>query len=135
MADNLQYSPRRIIEFLGDTDPEGAIEEWKWWQVEKADLEGRLQALVRELSGEYEQDVMAAAQAMLQQQLTAGPPGGAPPGTQLPEGGGLPAGPGGPLFDPSQGGLPPSVANPEGATFEGANGTDRLGNPIADVPA
>ena len=139
MARDLTYPTSRILKFLGESDPEGAMREYDFEQVERADMAGRIEMLQRKLSGQYDEEVQQAAQLMVQQlmeqqaaqaQQQAGPAQQGPPS---PNGAApLPApGPGGQEFNPAQGGLPPSVASPEGATFEGAEGTDRAGNEIA----
>jgi len=38
--------------------------------------------------------------------------------------------PSGPGADPNQGGLPPAMGNPEGATRETASGQDQRGGPV-----
>ena len=145
MRRDLNYPMERILKFLGDSDPEGAAREYAMELVQEADLQARIELLQRRLSGQYDEEVQAAAQElalqMVQQaqqeqqaaQQQGGPqPGGPPPGPSPNGAGPSPApGPGGQEFNPAVGGVPPSVATPEGATFEGATGTTRGGDEVA----
>jgi len=131
----MPYSPQRAIEMLGDTDPEGALEDYKLWQLELADFQGKLERLKMEASGQYERDVMMAAQQMVEQQMQQMQQpqgmemGGMPPAMAQ---GGMP-GVGGPGFDPAAGGIPPAMASPNMNTFEQQNGVTRGGSPLAEV--
>jgi hypothetical protein len=125
IVDKLPYSPQRLLKMLGETDPEGSLREWKLWQLEVTDFQAKLERLQRELSGQYEQDVLAAAQAMVQEQMAQmGPPAagenGRTPENAL----------GGQEFNPAAGGTPPAMASPAGTTFEGATGMTRGGGEI-----
>jgi hypothetical protein len=140
MSQSLPYAPQKILEQLGETDPEGSLALWKRWRLELADFEGWLQKIKMTASGEIEQLAQQMAQQMIQQMQQQGPQGqqqgvqpegmspglgltagpqpnpNAPPGTAL-EGQG---------FNPAGGGAPPAMASP-GATFEGQRGRSRGG--------
>ena len=109
---------------LGETDPEGSLREWKLWQLEVTDFQAKLERLRRELSGEYNEDVLAAAQAMLEQQMEETPTPAAGGNGREPEN---PLGEG---FNPAAGETPPAMASPAGTTFEGATGMTRGGGEI-----
>jgi hypothetical protein len=122
------WGMKDVASYLGESDPEGILRRAGMEKVEIADLNARIELLQRKLSGQYDEDVQAAAREMieqLQQQAVEqqaaeeeGTTGEAP----------RPApGPRGQMFNPAAGGTPPSVATPEGATFEGATGTTRAG--------
>jgi len=134
MAQNLNYPMARILPMLGETDPEGAIEQWKIEQYQLADWMGRVQRRQMEQSGEIQQMAQEMAQGMIQQQMQqqpmspeqsgamGNPPNlGAPPGMEGVEGQG---------FNPAMGGTPPIMAG-AGATFEGAMGRTRGGEELA----
>jgi len=72
MSETLNYSPQRIYKFLGESDPEGAFREWKRWQMDLADYMGKLDRMKSEASGQYERDVIAMAQKMIQQNMSQG---------------------------------------------------------------
>lgn len=102
------YSRRRSFAMLGDTDPEGAMKEAQLEQMDDALFQQKLRRLFSE---EYQQDVMAAAQAIVEQQMQqAQAQQGAPQGA--------PAGPtfGGQGENPAAGGQPPVMTNPPGVT-------------------
>ena len=125
IVDKLPYSPQRLLKMLGETDPEGSLREWKLWQLEVTDFQAKLQRLQSELSGQYEQDVLAAAQAMVEQQMAQmGPPAAGENG-RTPEGA-----LGGQEFNPAAGGTSAAMASPAGTTFEGATGMTRGGGEI-----
>jgi hypothetical protein len=128
MAQQLKYSTKRILEQLGENDPEGAIKEWKIEQMDFAYLQGLLQKIQAEGSGELAQMQQLLEQLMGQmEQMQA--PGGAVPQENLQ--GGIP-GAGGQGFNPAVGGAPPAIASPEGNTREAQVGVN--GQPIAEVP-
>lgn len=139
MSETLQYSPQRIYQFLGESDPEGAYREWKRWQMDLSNFMGKLERMKAEASGQYERDVIAMAEEMVQnnmmdQGVDAGGSGAGPTG--LPEMDMMDQMMGG---DDAMAGMdsqftPPVEASPEGATYEGSRGTDRGGNPQAEVP-
>jgi hypothetical protein len=125
----------RIIEYLGDTDPQGAMRMYYKEQMKDAYMAGKLQKVQAAGSGELEQLMQIAEQFMQMQEQMAkaapaeGGPGRTPPG---PANQGIP-GVGGAGFDPNQGGLPPATVAP-GATREGQTGLTQGGAPIAEVP-
>jgi hypothetical protein len=141
MAQSLPYAPQKILEQIGEPDPEGALALWKRWRLDLADFEGYLQKVKMTASGEIQQLAQQMAQQMLQQQaqqqvqpaegaqgmgmtglgLTAGPPENpnAPPGTALE----------GEMFNPQGGGMPLAMASPN-ATFEGQRGVSRGGQEV-----
>ena len=135
MAQNLTYPARRILEFLGETDPEGAMMMWKIEQYEIADWMGRVQRRQMEQSGEIEQMAQEMAMGMMEQQMAeqeamsaeqAGGMGnapnlGAPQGMEGVEGEG---------FNPAMGGTAPIEAG-AGATREGSTGMTRGGEEMA----
>ena len=138
MAQSLPYSPQRILEQLGETDPEGALRDWKRWRLDLADFEGWLQKIKMTASGEIEQLAAQMAQQMIQQQQQAQaqvPPEGMTPGlglqTSPAPGAGAPPGMpvGGQGFNPAEGGAPPAMAAPT-ATFEGQTGMTRGGTEV-----
>ena len=138
IVDKIPYSPKRLLQMLGETDPEGSLREYKLWRLEMADFEAKLEKLQKELSGEYEQAVLEAAQALHQQmmaEIEAGGPSGPGP---APEGGGNGRVPenvlGGEGFNPATGGLPPAMASPGGTTLEGATGMTRGGGETGVLP-
>jgi len=69
MAQQLKYPTTRILETLGETDPEGAIKEWKIEQMDYAYLQGLLQKLQAEGSGELQK--MMEALGQMQQAIRA----------------------------------------------------------------
>lgn len=128
----LNYDPGSAMEFLGETDPQGKLRAWKRWQLDLADLQGKLDRMRAVESGKYEQDVMTAAQLMIQQMQAQQP-------EELPEGGEMPMertppgeeamrgmpGIGGPMVNPAGGGispeaLAPGMSSPEEQTGEAA---------------
>jgi hypothetical protein len=147
LVQSLQYSPSAAMEFLGEADPEGKLHQWKLWQIDLADLQGKLDRLRSEASGKYEQDVAQAAQAMLAQMQEAQaqegmeegggpteemPPGGSPiTGRAMPGEEAMSGVPGveGEAFDVGQGGMPAAFAAP-GATREQQTG-EAAGIPLA----
>lgn len=140
MAQSLPYAPQKILEQLGEEDPEGSLKLWKRWRLELADFEGWLQKIKMTASGEIDQLAAQKAQEIIKQMMEQAqtqrgdgtPPGAAaqglgiggepaqnpnaPPGTAL-QGG---------MFNPAGGGNPPAMAAPE-ATFEGQMGMSRGG--------
>jgi len=143
MAQNLQYPIRKILEFLGETDPEGAIEEWMIEQYRTADWMGRVERRRMMQSGELEQMAQQMAMQMMQQQMQQQPQGGMPPEAPMsPEQAGAMGNPpnmGGPpgmygiegqMWNPAMGGTAPIAAG-MGATFEGATGRTRGGEELA----
>ena len=115
------YSQEDAMRFLGETDPQGVMKRADRERLRAADLQARIEAQQRKISGQYQEDVMAAAQALVQQQIAqqqaqgqqqqAQPAGAAPAERPVR----------GQAFNPAQGGTPPVVANPEAS-----NGTGEL---------
>jgi hypothetical protein len=66
MAERLNYSPIKILEFMGETDPHGAIEEWIQWMFSKAKIEGRVQRIQMEESGEIDRIIQEGIQMQLE---------------------------------------------------------------------
>ncbi len=125
----------RIIEYLGDTDPQGAMRMYYKEQMKDAYLAGVLQKVQATGSGELQQmaEMLEQAMAALEQAQTAAPPEGGPGRTPpSPANQGIP-GVEGAGFDPNQGGLPPATVAP-GATREGQTGRTQGGAPVAGVP-
>ena len=131
---HFRYPMERIIEFLGDTDPQGAARLYYKEQFKDAYIAGVLQKVQAEGSGEMEQMRQMLEQLMQQQEQMAQAaqqqqgPGRTPPN---PANQGIP-GVEGAGFDPNQGGQPPATAAP-GATREGQTGRTQGGAPIAEV--
>jgi hypothetical protein len=69
MSERLEYPRRRILEFLGETDPEGAIEEYRLESLERADWNGWLAAVEADTSGQLQQFLMQMAQGMHEQMM------------------------------------------------------------------
>lgn len=156
MSNSLPYSPQRILKHLGETDPEGALREWKKWQMELSHFNGLLQRIQKEAANEYEEDVMNAAKGMVEQmmqgmndqaQAQAGGGGGGTgaesgplgaPFGEMGAGGGEMANPkiprllegvSGESFNPAMSGTPAIMASPS-ATFEGSTGQTRGGQEL-----
>ena len=119
MSERLEYPRRRILEFLGETDPEGAIAEYRQEALERADFEGWLEAVKSDTSGQLEQFLTEMAQGMQQQMMeeqaamTPEQAGGMANAPNI----GAPAGiegVGGQGFNPAMGGQPPVTASPAG---------------------
>jgi hypothetical protein len=150
LVQTLQYSPAAAMEFLGEADPEGKLLQWKLWQIDLADLQGKLDRMRAESSGKYQQDVMVAAQGLVAQMQQTAPQGGM--GGGLPGGGeGAPMEPGGspttgralpgeearagvegvggPMYNTAEGGMPTAAVAPE-ATREQQTG-EAAGVPLA----
>ena len=123
-ARELNRPMRDILAEMGVTDPETAMGDWSREQLYKAELQGILQMIQMETSGQIQQMAQQLAQQMMQQQqeqqmaMQQGPGGSA----------GAPSG--GLGFDPNQGGAPPAQANP-GATREMQSGMTRTGEEVA----
>jgi hypothetical protein len=134
MAERLNYSPIKILEYLGEPDPYGALQEWISWQFVNAKVAGRVQKITAIESGQLQQMAMEMAQQlhaeMMQQQQAAaeaqaGANGGGGRQLRLPGGG----------FGGEKSGLEPENAGMGGqapiqtmgdeATFEGATGESR----------
>ena len=118
MSERLEYPRRRILEFLGETDPEGAIEEYRQEALERADFDGWLEAVRMDVSGQLQQFLMQIAQGMQEQMMAqqaamtpeqaggmANRPNVEPRGIEGVEGQG---------FNPALGQTPPVTASPAG---------------------
>lgn len=132
MLKQMGYPMTKILEELGETDPEGTLREGVREQMWMAAVQGKIQRIQQLASGQYEQDVMAAAQALIEQQMaqmqqapdqTQAPEFGPPDMSGMDTGMGMEemSGMGGPGFAPPMGGTPPIQAGADMATFEGAN--------------
>jgi hypothetical protein len=137
MSRELPVSPETLLEELGVADPARELKRHRKWQFQQAYLQGKLQKIGMDASGEIQRIVQEQVAAALQQPQgaavppqTAGPPSSA---EMVGRGGaGVPgqealAGIGN---NPPQGGLPAAIGNPAGATFEGATGKTRGGQEI-----
>lgn len=130
---HFRYPMERIVEFLGDNDPQGAMRLYYKEQFKDAYIAGVLQKVTAEGSGELEQMRQLLEQLMQEKEQMAkeAPPEGGPGRT--PKGPGGLAGVEGPGFDTSAGGLSPATVAP-GATRETQTGRAKGGMPIAEVP-
>lgn len=124
MSERLNYSPIKILEYLGEPDPYGALQDWISWQFVNAKVAGRIQKIAMETSGEIEQMAMEMAAQMAQQAGGGGGAGAPPPGQpMLPGFGGAKMGM--TPNNPAMGGMAPVEEMGEGATFEGVTGETR----------
>ena len=137
MSQNLEYPTIKILEFLGETDPQGAMKDYWKEQLNRADMMGRLEKIRKTASGELEEMAAMMAQQMLQgmmqqQQAQQGPPGqGSPQQMMGPQGiEGVEGG----AWNPAMGMPPPAMASPAGNTREAQTGLTRAGGPIAEIP-
>lgn len=131
----LKMPAAEVLRMMNVSDPQRMIAQWMKEQFTWAELQGQLQKIQMEASGEIEQMAAQMAQQMVQQQMEAmqggmppeqgGPPNmptpGAPPGME---------GIGGMGFDPNAGGQPPAQANPAGNVFEQQTGMTRGGGEL-----
>jgi len=133
LATQLNYSPRRVMEFLGETDPQGALEEYIQWQFYLAKMKGRIERIQMEESGKIKELAAQMAQEMLAKMPKGANGNGRvanPEQMQLP---GLPdllslatgADQSPMLRNTEAGGVPPIEAMGALATFEGANNATR----------
>lgn len=119
MSERLEYPRRRILEFLGETDPEGAIEEYRQEALERADFEGWLEAVRADTSGELQQFLTQMAEGLHQQMMAEqaatpterGEMANAPRIEETPRG---IEGVEGQGFNPALGQQPPVTASPAG---------------------
>jgi len=138
MSQNLEYPTIKILEFLGETDPQGAMKDYWKEQLNRADMMGRLEKIRKTASGEIEEMAAMMAQQMLegmmqqQQAQQQGPPGQGPPQQMMgPQGiEGVEGG----AWNPAMGMPPPAMASPGGNTREAQTGLTRAGGPIAEIP-
>jgi hypothetical protein len=111
-----------ILKEMGETDPQGAMKRWAQEQIFMAELQGTLQLINAETSGQIQQMAAQMAQQMVQEQQQAQEqaqgesPAGLAPGM-------------GQGFDPNMGGAPFAQANP-GATREMQSGMTRTGEQV-----
>ena len=129
---HFRYPMERIIEFLGDTDPQGAARLYYKEQFKDAYIAGVLQKVQAEGSGEMEQMRQMLEQLMQQQEQMAQAAQQQQGPGRTPQGPGGLEGVGGPEFNPAEGGLPPATVAP-GATRETQTGRTQGGMPIAEV--
>jgi hypothetical protein len=128
MAERLNYSPFKILEYLGEPDPYGALQEWISWQFVNAKVAGRVQKIAAIESGQLQQMAMEMAQEMIMQQQAAaeaqqGANGGGGGQRALPGFGGERSGM--EPNNPALGGGAPIQTMGDEATFEGATGESR----------
>lgn len=123
------YPFTKILESLGDTDPEGSMKQYKRERMEMADLTGVLKQIEMERSGEIQQMAQQIAQgiiAQMQQQQQSpqeqGPRGqeANPANLERPQGG--VQGIGGQGYNPAAGGIPASQGAPAAVTRETRQG-------------
>ncbi len=124
MVRELGYSQKDAMKFLGETDPEGVMERARLEKLQDGDLQARIEVQMRKISGQYQEDVQAAAQALVEQQLAAAEQQAqqqgqlqAPTGETSLQSQAQTEAPAerpvrGPLANPAQGGEPPVIANP-----------------------
>lgn len=133
MARELKYPTVKILEELGETDPEGALKDYWLEQFTGAAIAGKLQLVQAQAANQIEQMAAQMAQQMLQEamagaeqqmgQQPAAPPGGDPAAQGMAGAmGGMPPdmmggmgmeGVEGGGFDAGMGGMPGVQANPE----------------------
>ena len=134
MARELKYPTTRILEELGETDPEGALKDYWLEQFTGAAIAGKLQLVQAQASNQIEQQAAQMAQQMLQEAMQGAEQQASQMQPQAPSGG-MPQeqgmagamggvspnmmggmgmeGVGGQGFDAAQGGIPGVSANPE----------------------
>ena len=128
MSQNLETPTRRILEWMGETDPEGLQKEYWKEQLNRAEMMGRLERIRRMASGELEQMAAEMAQGMIQQQMQQQQQ--APQGENLMGPQGI-EGVEGEAWNPAMGMPPPATASPMGNTREFQTGLTRAGTRIA----
>ena len=137
MSQNLETPTRKILEWMGETDPMALIKEYWIEQLNRADMMGRLEKRRKMASGELEEMAMAMAQQIIEQQMMQQQeqqqqgPGRTPPNLAGPQG---IAQAEGQAFNPAMGMPPPAMASPEGNTREAQTGLTRANRPIAELP-
>jgi hypothetical protein len=139
MADKMHVSARYLLEYLGETDPDGVIREKMQEDFLFAIHQGKMQMIAADASGQLQQMAQQLAMQMMQQQMEQAQQGqmgmgqpGSMPGepTENPGlGPGMP-GVGGQGFNPAGGGMPPAMANPAGNVREQQMGMDSGGMPV-----
>jgi len=140
MSQSLEYPTVKILEFLGETDPQGAMKDYWKEQLNRAYMMGRLERVRKEASNEIQEMAAQMAQQMLQQmmqqqhaqqQQQSPGPGRTPPNRMGPQG---IEGVGGQMWNPAMGMPPPATASPEGGTREMQSGLTRAGGAVAELP-
>lgn len=139
MRQMLGMSDRTIYTWMGVADPEKEMADSAKDMWRKAMVQGYAQRIQMEDSGQLQQMAQQMAQQMMEQQMQAqqeqqqqgqdpnamggyGQEANVATGTP-----GLGPEAQGPMFDPSQGGIPAAQVNPVGATREGQTGMDAMG--------
>ena len=144
MSRDLKYPAERILEELGETDPEGAMRAWRKEGYMLAAHQGKLQLIAAQASGQIEQLAAQKAQEMIAEMMkgmaeNGGGMGGEPMSPDM--GGGManmptPGAPqgmpgvGGEGFAPNMGGQAPAGANPAGNIMEQQTGMSRAGDAL-----
>ena len=136
------YPDSKILEELGDTDPEGTLEEMDRQTIRQTYMAARNQLMMADVSGQIQQMAQELAQQMYEQmmkqqeQQAAAQPEGDPmaealgdPGQDLQGGMGMP-GVEGEGFAPGMGGQPPAMANPAGNVREQQTGMSAAGEEL-----
>lgn len=138
MSQNLETPTRKILEWMGETDPMGLIKEYWVEQLNRADMVGRLEKIRKTASGEIEEMAAMMAQQMVQgmmaQQAEGGEaagPGRTPPNLAGPQG---VAQAEGQAFNTPMGMPHTASVSPAGSTREVQTGLTRAGRPIAELP-
>ena len=123
MSQSLETPTRRILEWMGETDPEGLMREYKIEQLDRAEMMGRLKRIEIMASGEIERMAAQMAQGMMEQQAAEQGAGGG----QQPPGMGPQGIPGveGQVNNPAMGMPPPAIQSPAGNTRETQTGLTR----------
>lgn len=138
MSQSLEYPTVKILEFLGETDPQGAIKDYWKEQLNRADMMGRLEKVRKTASGEIEEMAAMMAQQMLEQQMAQQQqqqqqpgPGRTPPNRMGPQG---IEGVEGQEWNPAMGMPHPAGVSPEGGTREMQSGLTRAGGAVTELP-
>lgn len=136
MSRELKYPAHKILEELGETDPQGAIDEWAKEQFYMSEVAGRAKLIQAEYDLQIQQAQMAmqmqAQQQQMQMQMEAQamqtgmaeqqPMPGGPMGMEGIEGQG---------FNPAMGGMPPAQAGPAMNVREQQTGRSAGGEMLA----
>jgi hypothetical protein len=133
LVTTLNYSPKRAMQFLGENDPQGAMDDFIQWKFIEAKLLGKLERIKITESGQLNAMAAEMAQEMLenmaaqegeQNRLPAPPPAD----QAIPEEPLIRGSENGSGLEATIDGIAPIEELGEGATFEGVRGGDR-GNP------
>lgn len=128
MSQSLEVPTREILEWMGLTDPSGLMKEYKFEQLDRADMMGRIKKMDFVVSGEMEQMAMQRAQQIVEQQMAQQQtqqqqgPGREQPNPMGPQG--IP-GVEGQANNPAMGMPPPAIQSPAGNTRETQTGLTR----------